>query len=122
MTVTRQAASPELAAARAAWADPFRDTGHEGLAALTAAASVGTVVDSQNWLPTLTVAQEGCDGPYRWVRLTGDGTPAEPGQWCRCQPPPDDWAYYETWHPTLGRTAHGWVHASASCRRLVQSG
>lgn len=109
------AASAELAAARVAWEDPFTDSGWRELARLTAAAPVGTVLAGQ-YMPALTVAQTSSG----WARLTGDGREATPGEWCRCDPPPESWVYYETWDKVHGRIAHGWV--DADCRRLVQSG
>jgi hypothetical protein len=109
------AASAALAAARAAWEDPFREGGSEGLAELITGAPGGTRVEGE-YMPSLTVAQRGTG----WSRLTGDGVAAEPGQWCSCDPPASQWMYYETWETDRGRVAHGWV--DRDCRRLVQSG
>jgi hypothetical protein len=121
--MTVLAPSTELAAERARWEDPFDESGdYRRLAALLAAAPVGTQVPGE-YMPALTVAEKTYTGVTgRWVRLTGDGLPAQPTIWCRCQPPPDDWTYYETWTERLGRQAHGWVHTDPACRRLVQSG
>lgn len=55
------------------------------------------------------------------VLLSSDHFGADTTRWCPHNPPAGAWAYYERW-TVEGRTAHGWVHAAQSCRRLTQSG
>jgi len=129
MTDPRAAPSPDLAALRAVWVNPFDETYVYGrLSVLTRQAPCGTRIPGGGFVPDVTVAarrgvpEDPNDGsPAAEAILTADGRGARIGAWCADaghDPGGERWVYYERW--TGGDVRHGYV--CPACRKLTQTG
>lgn len=139
----------ELAAAHAAWSEPFlsdprdeaantaRTVQTREVARLLLAAPLrtevgGLTVFTAGWSrergdaadaagPAGTPEWYAALGDHEHATLTSDGGAADRTRWCECRPQPrgETWARYEHW-TEQGLERHGYV--CPACRRLTQTG
>lgn len=143
------APSAKLAAAYAAWSEPFlADPSDEAACAASAAQTRevaglllaaplrtevgGMIIYTGGWSRERADKADaaGEPGSPEWIAalgdhehatLTGDGRAANRTRWCECEPQPagETWIRYEHW-TERGMDRHGFV--CPSCRRLTQTG